>query len=94
MNSQEEKRTLSNADITSRRATTRRSFLGTLGIGLGVGAAALVVGVATPADAQKGKKRHRMGPVIFPQLPPGQKDWDPGNWDRIIVHPRPRRQVR
>jgi hypothetical protein len=42
--------TLSDADITSRRRVSRRSFLTALGIGTGV-AAATVFGTATPAQA-------------------------------------------
>jgi hypothetical protein len=53
----QEPRTLSDADITSQRAVTRRSLLGVLGVSAGV-AAAMAFGTAegvAAADADKSK---------------------------------------
>lgn len=44
--------TLTDADISSKPNVSRRAMLGTLGIGAGVAAAALL-GAVTPAEAQR-----------------------------------------
>jgi hypothetical protein len=48
--------TLCDADISARRAVSRRSLLGRLGIGVGLGAAT-VTGAATLLRAQRGSDR-------------------------------------
>ena len=48
--------TLSDTDISSQRSVSRRSVLGTLGLGAGVAAAA-VFGTATPAEARSDRRR-------------------------------------
>jgi hypothetical protein len=50
-------RTLSDAEITSKRAVTRRSLLGVLGVGAGVTAAVAfgTAGSVPAADSDKGK---------------------------------------
>jgi len=48
--------TLSDADISSQRSVSRRSLLGTLGIGAGVAAAA-ALGAATPAQARSDRRQ-------------------------------------
>ena len=48
--------TLSDADISSERSVSRRSVLGTLGLGAGVAAAA-VFGTTTAAEARSDRRR-------------------------------------
>ena len=48
--------TLSEADISTERTVSRRSMLGTIGIGAGVAAAA-VLGAVTPAQARSDRVR-------------------------------------
>ena len=48
--------TLSDTDISSQRSVSRRSLLGTLGIGAGVAAAA-AFGAVTPAQARSDNRR-------------------------------------
>jgi hypothetical protein len=48
--------TLSDADISSQRSVSRRSLLGTLGLGAGVAAAA-VIGAVRPAEARSDRRR-------------------------------------
>jgi hypothetical protein len=48
--------TLSDADISSQRSVSRRSLLGSLGIGAGVAAAA-AFGAVTPAEARSDRRR-------------------------------------
>ena len=48
--------TLSDSDISSQRSVSRRSVLGSLGIGAGFAAAA-VFGAVTPAQARSDRRR-------------------------------------
>ncbi|HXE85864.1 MAG TPA: hypothetical protein VN524_03570 [Hyphomicrobiaceae bacterium] len=49
--------TLSDADIVSARAVTRRTLLAALGLGTGLAAAAVAYAQATPAPAPKPTRR-------------------------------------
>jgi hypothetical protein len=48
--------TLSDADISSERTLSRRSVLGTIGLGVGIAAAA-VLGTTTTAEARSDRRR-------------------------------------
>ncbi len=68
--SKDEVLTLSDADISSRRSVSRRSVLGTLGLGAGVAVAA-ALGMATSAEARDLPSR----PRACDRDPGGQVDY-------------------
>jgi hypothetical protein len=69
----EEPVTLSDADIGSERAVTRRSLLGVLGIGAGVAAGALL-GSTTSAPAADSDAAKKPAPKkAAPKKPPAKK---------------------
>jgi len=69
---EEEKVTLTDADITAERRVTRRSLLGALGLGAGA-AATVMLGAPEVAPAASSKKKKAKNP---PKKPKEETDKD------------------
>jgi hypothetical protein len=76
MKSQDKPKTLSDSDISSHRKVSRRSLLGTLGLGAGIATAA-VVGAVSSAQARTDTRRCYRDNDVTPDGRP---------YDRVTVY--------